>query len=458
MIPACLYLQRLVLACLLLWLPGSAMLVENPHTTPVIFRIGVFQFNNMNSSMEDRYVLQLLKQCSALKNQPTTYDYYAVFLLFKNMQGWGLPQVAESGYHGYNKGDSGSGSNMAEFALSHRINACPGRLTSTNEGHEVLLHAALAVWPWNTYVHKNLLYYYEWHGFNGAMQALYTDALFVTRDESLLLQQIFSAPPVLFSQQQGQDMHLKLLQNTYAFLMDAEVSSRHPYQDIRELQQNVEYSGFSTGIVMDMYMKCVYRRYTPFFQYSVASLPDHPGTAAAKPPLKPATFRIGLVSEHSNNGAPDLCIVDILKQMQWTCEQEFSLNSNSQATTELSSLPCTSLDLVFFDRHDLNNDFAHIARQRASEIIVLNEFDVVASATAIREAAVDVLLYIALPTEKFTVLLSQFRLAKTQIVFGRQQLQLCYLNSGALQLMKYCLCNYCRSWTPHDLWEHAYRL
>ena len=96
--------------------------------------------------------------------------------------------------------------------------------------------------------------------------------------------------------------------------------------------------------------------------------------------------------------------------MQWTCEQEFSLNSNSQATTELSSLPCTSLDLVFFDRHDLNNDFAHIARQRASEIIVLNEFDVVASATAIREAAVDVLLYIALPTEKFTVLLSQFRL------------------------------------------------
>jgi hypothetical protein len=76
------------------------------------------------------------------------------------------------------------------------------------------------------------------------------------------------------------------------------------------------------------------------------------------------------------------------------------------------------LELVFFDRERLNNHFAAVLRRRATEVIVLKESDLVVSAQSIFEAKVDVLMYISLPTEKYTVFLSQFRLAKTQIVFG----------------------------------------
>lgn len=390
------------------------MLVENPAITPVIFRIGVFQFfhgNERNGTQEDRFILELLRQCSALESQQTTFDYHAVFLLFKGVQGWRLSEATGSVYHHHHRSGEGRSSLTADaaFTLSHRINICPGRVTTSNEGNEVFLHVAMAVWPWNTFVHKNLLFYYEWHGFNGAMQALYTDALAITGDESLLLQQIFSVPPVLYSLQQGEDIHLRMLKKAYAFLTHAEVTTRNPYQDIRELQQNIEYIGYSNGIVMEMYILCVYHRYSPFFQL-VPSV-SGPAIANTTTTTTVTTFRIGIVSEHANNGAPDLCIVDILKLLPLACEQE-------TVSSSASAPPCTALNLVFFDRPKLNNDFAKVARQRAQEVIILNEYDVVASATAIRDAHVDVLMYIALPTEKFTVLLSQFRLAKTQIVFG----------------------------------------
>jgi hypothetical protein len=120
------------------------------------------------------------------------------------------------------------------------------------------------------------------------------------------------------------------------------------------------------------------------------------------------TYRVGILSEHANNGAPDLCIADVFETMPLLCNE----------STILSGTQCINLELVFFDRERLNNHFAAVLRRRATEVIVLKESDLVVSAQSIFEAKVDVLMYISLPTEKYTVFLSQFRLAKTQIVFG----------------------------------------
>jgi hypothetical protein len=384
--------QHVLLACLLSWF-SSAMLVENPRTTPVIFKIGVFKFDR---NIDDHFTLEILKQCSSLENHPT-FDHNAVFLLFKSMQGWRLAEAAESRHHRLASWE-------ASARMSHRINSCPS-MVKLNEEKEVLLHVALAVWPWNIYVHKNLLYYYEWHGYSGAMQALNADALLLTGDESLLLHQVFLAPPILYSENQAEDIHLRMLQKSYEFVSHAAVTTRNPQHDIRELQQNIEYIGYSIGIVMELYVMCVQHRYAPYFFQSVPTLviPPHDGVLQASHP----TIRVGVLSEHANNGAPDLCIADIFKFMQLTCKEE------------VHSF-CTTLEIVFFDRPRLKTDFATVLRRRANEVVMLIENDIAASARAVLEASVDVLLYIALPTEKFTVLLSQYRLAETQIVFGKK--------------------------------------
>ena len=378
----------LFLVCVSLWL-STAVIVENPLTSPVEFKIGLFKFDEFTS---DRFILEVLKACSTVGVEPS-YDHNEVFLLFKNMQGWDLREAASSRHHKY------SFTNVST-ALSHRLNACLGKVKS-NEEKEVISHAALAVWPWNTYVHKNLLFYYEWHGYVGAMEALYVDSVILTGDESLLLQYIYAAPPMLYSIQQSQDIHIEMLRKYYEFVTFTSSSSSNPHNEIREFQQNILYIGYSTGIVMEMYMTSITHRYNDFFvQINQTSLLS-PVAVADRSSFR---HRIGVVSEHPNNGAPDLCIENIFKRVELICSRDDD--------------DCISLDIIFFDRMGLDNEFSRILRRRAKEVYILDGNDVLASARTISQANTDVLLYIALPTEKFTILLSQFRLAKVQVVFG----------------------------------------
>lgn len=393
-------LVKCCLNCFLSWLVVGAMVVEDPAVTLSVFTMGVFKFGNQ---VEDRFILNVLKNCADFDVLPS-FSASEIFMVFKNMQGWGLGEVSESRHH---KRANGTLSEL----MSHRVNTCSSRVTSYDE-KEVVLQVALAVWPWNALAAKNLLYHYEWHGFNGAMQGLYSDALALTHDGGLQFQHIFIAPPVLYSLQQAGDIHLQMLQKAYLFLLTAGRSEANPHHEIRELQQNIEYVGFSIGVVLDLYSACLRHQFAPLFDQSalnvvpLLSAATRLSTSPARParPTSSSVLRIGVVSEHSNNGAPDLCLADVFKHMQLTCDP---------------LRPCShSLDLVFFDRPHLRSEFSEVMRRRSAEVIMLREHDVPASARAIVSAHLDVLLYIALPTEKYTVLLSQFRLAKTQIVFG----------------------------------------
>lgn len=76
------------------------------------------------------------------------------------------------------------------------------------------------------------------------------------------------------------------------------------------------------------------------------------------------------------------------------------------------------IHIVFFDRPTLGTVFGEMMREVAKEIHMLDEHDVKVSREIIANAKVDVLLYLAVPTGKFTYILSFSRLAPVQIQLG----------------------------------------
>ncbi len=71
----------------------------------------------------------------------------------------------------------------------------------------------------------------------------------------------------------------------------------------------------------------------------------------------------------------------------------------------------SAADAVFFDRTGLHTVFAETMRGIAVQTVLLDQNDVSTSMQRVAEAAVDVLLYLALPTEKFSYLLAHARWA-----------------------------------------------
>lgn len=70
-----------------------------------------------------------------------------------------------------------------------------------------------------------------------------------------------------------------------------------------------------------------------------------------------------------------------------------------------------TIDVIYFDRTTSNTGLSLFIRDVADEALYLDPFDLVASKSVIASANIDVLLYLALPTEKFTFLLAQSRWA-----------------------------------------------
>jgi len=113
-------------------------------------------------------------------------------------------------------------------------------------------------------------------------------------------------------------------------------------------------------------------------------------------------FRLGVVSEHTSNSSPGLCIYAILKEL-------------AQAV----DIGMTGiLELVYFDRNSFSTATAEEMRRSSREVVFMDFDNLETTKERILSQKLDALLYLALPTEKFTVLLSQARLAPIQIQYG----------------------------------------
>jgi hypothetical protein len=87
-----------------------------------------------------------------------------------------------------------------------------------------------------------------------------------------------------------------------------------------------------------------------------------------------------------------------------------------------------SFDMVYFTRRGSRSALAAAMQDGGAEMHVLDHDDLEGSRRLIAAQHIDILIYLALPTEKFTVLLSYSRLAPIQIHYGKDNV---YCRQGA---------------------------
>ena len=73
------------------------------------------------------------------------------------------------------------------------------------------------------------------------------------------------------------------------------------------------------------------------------------------------------------------------------------------------------IELILFNRPNAVSLFSQEVSAVASKIIFISHLDLEGSRSLIADEKLDILLYMALPTEKFTTLLSLARLAPIQV-------------------------------------------
>lgn len=362
------FLLLLLIGC---FAPFNGIVVEN-ISDPSSFACGNFYYSTPNLHTLHNTLIECIKDELVVHN---------VLLLYTSRVGLDLTLLAAFSVY-----------SQKSFEISHALNSCA--IEKPKQLKEIYFHLALVVFPYNSHVAKNLAFIYEWDGWNGAATNLLATGALLTGDTALHLSAAFVSPPFYWSIAHSLQQHRLLLQRARELLDDSHYNmGLDPMADIREMQLNPQYIGYATNYVSSMYGAVLRHLYNSYFMDA--------------PPAQTASgqrLRLGIVSEHISNSSPGLCIQDILERISaFSCE---------------SVSPCREIDIIFFDRTNLNTQFAAVMRDIATEVIEVDQFNCNASARLIREANVDILLYIALPTEKFTVLLSHMRLAPIQISFG----------------------------------------
>ena len=170
---------------------------------------------------------------------------------------------------------------------------------------------------------------------------------------------------------------------------------------MREIQLNPQYLGVSPGVLQEAYSLCLKHLY-PSVQ--AVSIPD-PDTDTGIAPSNSGSDssnsgkkrRIGIVSEHEANSSPGNVLTRLFELLG----------------TEHSE----SFEFVFFIRKGSNTVFSYVTASMSSTVLVLDDSPgrLAETREMVAAQALDVLLYIALPTEKFTSFLSHSRLAPVQV-------------------------------------------
>jgi len=155
--------------------------------------------------------------------------------------------------------------------------------------------------------------------------------------------------------------------------------------------------------------------------------------------------RLGLVSEHEGNSSPGLCLTRLFEVL--LTDQHLHVQPGARALLHIkrphraalidrnprapqaalnpdhghgegapeAPAPAVIIELVFFCRVDPVTVFSEVMQRVAAKVVFIDHRDLAGAQTAIAEEKLDVLLFIALPTEKFTVFLSAARLAPVQV-------------------------------------------
>lgn len=385
------------------------------------FKFGVFYFRDENSLDN---TVELLNSCKIEEeiSRNIVSQYIASFGLTVNQI-----LTIRSNSHRY-------------YSLSHELVSCvSGR---KNSEKELLFQMAISLYPMNIYAYKNLAYMIEWIGETAVAFSLYSTCGNITRDIGCLLQSALCSPSIIWSERQAYEYQIKAIKLLGDVMMREFVNRtsmdplehlQDPYLAFRELQLNIQYLGLSPRIAYELFSNIMYVEF-PSLGYvfgkfrregvNTASLSMTVGDIITLPTIKTSLLHsrdadktngsnnqvhgdescylhLGIVSEHDGNSSPSLCMLNVF-------------NKIVQLSQEVGKRIC----VVYFERPDSILAFTEIMRQTSTTVLSLNVNNLTSSQELIDRARVDVLLYLALPTEKFTFLLGHARLAPIQIQFG----------------------------------------
>ncbi len=339
--------------------------------------------------------------------------------------------------------------------LSHEMNACSSseyilsddpkkaeKVLYEDMRKEFVLHASLSTWPANNMAAKNLAYEYEWTSNVNSSLAIsvltQSMELVADIDAGMALQHVFISPQLLWDESETFSLHISILNRARLILQNSatvqESVDVDPSMHIRELQMNPQYLGISPG-VLSIANGDVTKRLFPGLESSKLFLPPtqqevgqrgsqyryqeqyeavrFQDTAVTVSPLQspsPAgVVRLGIVSEHEDNSSPGNCLKRIfVKLAEYTHPDPVTGQS------------VRDFEFIFFARAGSRTVFSATVSSLSTRVHVLEQsqgsLDV--NRNTVAAERLDILLYIALPTEKLTSFMSHSRLAPVQVVFG----------------------------------------
>ena len=205
-----------------------------------------------------------------------------------------------------------------------------------------------------------------------------------TGDPGLALIASSLCPPHHSSTAEASDRHADLLTDlSLLSTLPPPSTLLDPARHISQLPLSWPYLGFSPYTLL-VRLAAAYAHLFPL--PSLSSIPhrviaDPLDPLGATPPLttSPLTIRVGVVAEYAGNTSPGQLI-----------------------GTVLSSLPRETFTLIFFTYPNLDTDFSHLISSRAESTFSLVPGDTVASQKVVRDAEVDVLVYVAVGMNPLT--------------------------------------------------------
>ena len=305
--------------------------------------------------------------------------------------------------------------NSSLETLSHDINACSAAGTEigmTESEKEFVLNAALALWPWNVYAAKNLAWSLEWEGNPHIARTLCRQTSQISGDLGSLLQGAFVSPPLLWTKEEALFSHLKILSEAQWLLTNIpkresrvpESYINDPSLVIREYQLTWQYTGISPGVVSNAYSR-VLNHLFPFLSFEDPFVEKKREIAPHSTRLP---IRLGVLAEHEANSSPGLCLMSILPML------------SKLTHLDENQLEVRDFHIIYIRRTNSATMFNVKMEELAAETITVdhNPGHHELGRQAIVALRLDILFFIALPTEKFSMLLAQGRLATAQIQFG----------------------------------------
>lgn len=309
---------------------------------------------------------------------------------------------------------------------------------------ELLLHLSLILWPENVDSMTALAYAWECYGQTSAARSLYAHCFLFTGNIGCGLHYILAAPTITWDIAEANASFQRSL--AHFFLL---FSRHYPYSEIRSMRSilcidssmhsvyrgcqdiadtpgtidkilhalplSPQYLGMPPAIVYSLLSRSISQLYVNTI-FHISPSPSLHSKSDSR------SIRLGIVSgsvllafiiiiiifirylESYGNTSPGLCIQQILDSI--VGRKVFSDKE---------------IEIVFFDRPDLATVFGESMRRIAVQTVMLNPNNVLESAQSIVSASVDILLYLALSTERLSFLLGHFRFR-----MNRQLLQFIY--------------------------------